>query len=205
MNITAIKAQVKNTERVSVFVEGVFSFSLSLSELVSTGLKNGVELTEHDIDQYKKLSMIGKKRMKLLNWVTLRPRSSGELKIYIKMKLSLDKTLLSDEEKQGLETEMITRGYVDDTRFAEWWLSRRTSQAKSKQRLSSELMQKGINRQLIAEQVQGLDNDLALTSQIRKHAGKTKYRSDPKKFIAYLMRQGFSYSDITAALEAAGE
>ena len=34
MKITAIKAQVKNPERVSIFVDDKYSFSLSLDELV---------------------------------------------------------------------------------------------------------------------------------------------------------------------------
>jgi hypothetical protein len=36
MKITAIKQQVKNPERVSIFVDGKYEFSLSLDELASS-------------------------------------------------------------------------------------------------------------------------------------------------------------------------
>ena len=45
MKITALKAQVKNTQRVSIFVDERYSFSLSLDELVKYKIKQNDELT----------------------------------------------------------------------------------------------------------------------------------------------------------------
>ena len=48
MKITALKQQIKNPERVSIFVDEKYAFSLSLDELVKYKLKNGDELSEVD-------------------------------------------------------------------------------------------------------------------------------------------------------------
>ena len=46
MKITTIKQQVKNPERASIFVDGKYSFSLSLNELVAEKLKIGQEIDD---------------------------------------------------------------------------------------------------------------------------------------------------------------
>jgi hypothetical protein len=56
MKITAIKQQVKNPERVSIFVDGKYEFSLSLDELVKYKLKNNQELDKADVKKFKKIS-----------------------------------------------------------------------------------------------------------------------------------------------------
>ena len=78
MKITAIKAQVKNPERVSIFVDDKYSFSLSLDELVKYKIKNGAELDKADIKKYKKLSDDGKLRARSLEWLLNRPHSIRE-------------------------------------------------------------------------------------------------------------------------------
>lgn len=39
MKITALKAQIKNPERVSVFVDGKYSFSLTINEVIDQKIK----------------------------------------------------------------------------------------------------------------------------------------------------------------------
>src|SRR5437879_3122193 len=83
MKITAIKQQVKNLERASIFVDGKYSFSLSLNELVEEKLKHNEEIDGARLKQLKKLSEDGKLRMRAMEWVMNRPHSTREFKDYM--------------------------------------------------------------------------------------------------------------------------
>lgn len=204
MRVTAIKEQIKNPERVSVFIDGSFSFSLSLSQLLECGLKKDAEVTDEQLHEYKKTSQLGKRYMKLLNWATLRPRSTGELRSYIRFQLEKDSTKrLSTEEQDELTSRIMRHGYVDDERFAEWWVGRRTSQSKSIYVLQQELKQKGVSPELISRFVSG-DNMVALAAQVQALRARQRYAHNEQKLIAALMRKGFRYSDVVAALEGDG-
>ncbi len=54
--ISSIKQQVKRTDRYSIFVDGIYVFSLSESELIARGLHGGQELSAEEVKKYKKIS-----------------------------------------------------------------------------------------------------------------------------------------------------
>src|ERR1700709_459622 len=83
MKITSIKQQVKNPERASLFVDGKYSFSLSLNELVAEKLKINQEIDEAELKRLKKLSEDGKLKNRAMEWVMNRPRSIRELRDYL--------------------------------------------------------------------------------------------------------------------------
>jgi regulatory protein len=56
MKITAIKQQVKQQGRYSIFVEGKYSFSLSDVALLDSKLIRGQELTEQEVRNFQKIS-----------------------------------------------------------------------------------------------------------------------------------------------------
>jgi regulatory protein len=88
MKITAIKQQVKNPERVSIFVDGKYEFSLSLDELVKYKLKNNQELDKANVKKFKKISADGKLRARALEWLLNRPHSEREFRDYLYRKKS---------------------------------------------------------------------------------------------------------------------
>ena len=83
MKLTAIKQQVKNPDRVSIFVDGQYSFSLSLDELLSQKLKTNIEIDEPRLKQLKQVSADGKLRLRAMEWVLNRPRSIREFRDYM--------------------------------------------------------------------------------------------------------------------------
>jgi hypothetical protein len=85
MKITSIKQQVKNPERVSIFVDDQYAFSLSLDELVREKLKNNQEIDQAELKKLKKLSEDGKGR--LYNKITVTVNNGGKT---VRLKLSLD-------------------------------------------------------------------------------------------------------------------
>ena len=63
MTVTALKQQIKNSERVSVFVDGKYSFSLGYNDVIEHKIKLGLELNEPRIKELEKLSAEGKLKL----------------------------------------------------------------------------------------------------------------------------------------------
>ncbi len=199
MKITSIKQQVKNPERASLFVDGKYSFSLSLNELVAERLKINQEIDESALKRLKKLSEDGKLKNRALEWVLNRPRSILELRDYLYRKKA------EPEQITGITEELEGRGYISDSSFAVWLIDMRRRGGKSDRAIQNELMKKGVVREVIAETLQkNGDQERALLKEIiEKKRRLSRYKNDEIKLKQYLLRQGFSYDDIKIVLSGA--
>ncbi len=197
MKITAIKAQVKNTERVSVYLDGKYSFSLAQSQLLDLRLHSGMEIGEQQLEEFKKASDYGKLFERVMNYVMIRPRSIREVRDYFWRKKA--DPGMGDQIIQKLES----RGYLDDAAFAKSWVrARQLTKPVSKRRLQAELIQKGVASELIEQAITGdgdYDEHEALREIITKKRRQTRYQ-DEQKLMQYLARQGFSYDVIKSTL-----
>lgn len=201
MIISAIKQQAKNPERANIFVDDKYSFSLTLDELLKERLKKGQEIEPARLKELKKLSEEGKLRMKALNWLLLRPHSVREFRDYMYRKKA-DPELID-----ALVTDFMTRSYLNDHTFAEWWYEQRSHANRSDRYIRSELMKKGIAREVIDNVLRAKTEEDGgererLRAVIAKKGILARYQADQKKFIQYLLRQGFSYDDIKNELNA---
>lgn len=84
--ITKLSPGVHDQNRVNVFINDKFSFSLNLAQVVDFKLKVGKVLTDEDLEKYKKASEFGKLYQRTLEWVLTRPRSEKETRDYLKRK-----------------------------------------------------------------------------------------------------------------------
>ena len=196
MKITSIKQQVKNPERASIFIDGKYSFSLSLSELVAEKLKISQELDEASQKRLKKLSEDGKLRARALEWVMNRPRSIREFRDYLFCKKAdpdfINKTI----------TEFTEKNYLNETTFTEWLVDMRRRSGKSERAIRSELASKGVGRDIADEVLADGSSELnRLKNLVIKKQKQPRYGSDPHKLMQYLARQGFSYDDIKTAMK----
>ena len=194
-SITSIKQQVKNPERASIFLDGKYSFSLSLNELVAEKLKIGQEIDEAEHKRLKKMSDDGKLRARALEWVISRPRSLREFRDYMFRKKA-------DPDLSGrLQAEFLERGYLDEQKFTDWLIDVRRRGGKSERAIKAELARKGIPRDIVSDTMDDTGNELArLKELVVKKQKIARYKADPQKLMAYLARQGFSYDDIKTVL-----
>lgn len=200
MRITAIKAQVKNTERVSVYLDGKYSFSLTQNQLLELKIHSGMELTEQELEDLKKASDYGKLLERSMNYVMIRPRSIRELRDYLWRKKA------DPEMAEKIIAKLEARGYLGDASFARSWVrARQLTKPVSKRRLTAELMQKGVTSDLIKEALgdndteDAYDETEALRSIIAKKRKQARYQ-DEQKLMQYLARQGFGYDLIKSTL-----
>jgi regulatory protein len=189
MKITAIKQQVKNPERVSIFVDGKYSFSFSLDELVKYKLKNNEELSAADVKKFKKLSADGKLRGRALEWLMNRPHSEREFRDYLYRKKA------EPEQIENFVSEFTDKGYLDNSKFAVWLTELQARRGKSDRAIRSELFKKGISREVVDEVLAEEESDEAerLKALIAKKQKTSRYKNDPIKLAKYLTSQGFSY------------
>lgn len=197
MKITAIKAQVKNPNRVSIYVDEKYAFSLNHAQLLDQRLKTGLELDQARLDELKHASEQGKAYDRALNYVMIRPRSIREMQQYARRKE------WSPEDAQAIIDKLITRNYLNDRSFARAWVeSRKLTKNYSVRKLRLELKQKGVAEETINEVLEGsaYNEQAALKAVIAKKQKLSRYKNDPQKLMQYLARQGFSYDDIKSNL-----
>jgi regulatory protein len=196
MKITSVKQQVKNPERVSIFVDEKYSFSLSLDELIKHKLKKDDELSAGDVKKFKKISADGKLRGRALEWLLNRPHSEREFRDYLYRKKA------EPDQIDNLVGEFTERGYLDNAKFALWFSELQARRNKSDRQIKAELFKKGISRELVAETFeQGSDDEAErLKLLIEKKSKLSRYKNDQQKLMQYLVAQGFSWQSVKEAL-----
>ena len=188
LKVTDIRQAIKNPERVNVFVDGKYSFSLDVSQMVELKLKVGQKISEEDLEKFKSMSEFGKLYQRALEWVLTRPRSERETRDYLYKKI-YDKKLDKDYIDQIID-ELRDKKYLDDEGFAEWYVENRfVKKGISQKRLKTELIKKGISDKIV-EKVLSMRND---EEEILKMIAKKRDKYDDDKLIQYLCRQGFSF------------
>lgn len=214
MKITAIGAQVRNPDRVNVSVDGKFRFSLDIFQLTELGVKVGKEFSEEELTALEGESSYGKLYTKALEYSMLRPHSSREMRDYLWRKTRETKYKSRSGElktRPGVAQEIATRvydrlvekGYIDDEKFARWWVENRNlRKGTSRRKLQAELQAKGVASALIAAMLE--DSHRNDEDELAKIIAKKRAKyPDEQKLIAYLARQGFRYDDIKSALQEA--
>lgn len=201
MKITSIRQQAKRADRYSIYVDEKYSFSLSESALLASGLSSGKEVTPEQISEYKRLSADDKLYNRALRYVALRPRSEWEMRTYLERKDASPALIGEVVEK------LTDLGLLDDMAFAASFVrDRQLLRPTSRRRLVLELKKKriaedAIRQALEADDVQDKDS---LSEVIAKKRRQTKYQDD-QKLMQYLARQGYGYSDIKSALSVESE
>ncbi|MDO4612009.1 MAG: RecX family transcriptional regulator [Candidatus Saccharibacteria bacterium] len=229
--ITDIRAAARDENRVNVFVDGKYEFSLDIAQLVDLKIKIGLVISEEELERFKQASEFGKLYQRALEWVLIRPRSLKETQDYLKervqkrrlenLKRERNRERMAELKKAGdvegiqrmreyktplkelpeISSELsglvferlLERGYLDDLKFAEYYVENRfVKKGVSMRRLEMELLKKGISKEIVAEVFtnSGRDERGEILKMVAKK--RAKY-DDPQKLLAYLVRQGFSY------------
>jgi regulatory protein len=193
MNIvTALTAQNRNQERLNVYIDGRYAFSLALE--AAAGLRVGQSLSEADMAALQTADTQAKAKSDAQRLLSYRPRSVAEVRQKLVQKGYDD--LVIERVIQHLQEVAL----LDDAAFAAYWVEQRhTFKPRSRLALRAELRQKGVNRQLIETAVATIDEHEAAR---RALAAKIwQWQSLPQdsfwqKAGQYLQRRGFSYEII---------
>lgn len=207
MKITSISAQVKNKDRASVSVDGVYRFSLDIFQLSNLGIRVGKEYTEEELAVLETESRFGKVYARALEYCLIRPHSAKEVRDYLYRK-TRDTRTKTGGVKKGVSSDITSRvfdrlvekSYINDENFTRFWIeNRNVTKGSSRRKLTAELRAKGVDARIIEK---AFDNsERSDQDELRKVIAKKQARyPDEQKFMQYLMRQGFRYDDIKEEL-----
>lgn len=207
--VTDIKLQVKNPNRVSIYLDGRYSFSLTVDQLASFNFKKGDDLSLEEVEAYKDESSYGKLKAVALDYLLLRTRSKKEFRDYLFRKTlsTYDKKgkkiiRYTDVQAKRVYEHFLNTKYLDDEFFAKTWVENRNlKKGVSKKKLYQELKQKGIEDHVIDQALRASSRDDLgeLKKVLAKKAGR--YKGDDNKLIRYLASLSFNYEDIKKAIE----
>ncbi|RME76870.1 MAG: hypothetical protein D6784_04935 [Chloroflexi bacterium] len=187
--ITALKRQVKRKDRVSVFIEGEYAFSLM--ESAAAVLSPGQYLSDEEIDRLQQADLYQKAYHQALRYLGIRARSQAEMEQYLTGKDYPPAVVAATLARLQRE------GYLNDADFAGAWVdSRGRLKPKGKRALQYELKQKGIANELIESALAGLDEENLAWAAVESRLSRWKNLDDDRlkqKVWGFLARRGFDY------------
>lgn len=210
--ITSLTAQQRSDQRINVFVDGAYRFSIDIFQVAELGIKTGKEYTDVELLALEEESVFGKLYTRALEYTMIRPHSAKEIREYLwrKTRDTKVRSKKTGEWKvrpgvaQGVADRvydrLVQKGYIDDEKFARYWVENRNQRKGiSLRKLEAELRSKGVELDIIHQSMQNSTRDEK--SELMKIIAKKASRyTDERKLIEYLARQGFSFDDIQATL-----
>lgn len=200
MLVTQISEVSKS--RCRVYLDGQFAFALYKGELRRFQIKVDHELSEENYQEI--MTQILPKRAKLRSMNLLQSRD------YTRRQLA-DKLEQGDYPQECIEEAIAyveSYGYIDDKRYARDFIEYHLS-SRSRTRMETDLMRKGINKEIIREAFDELagsgveQDELAMACNLlrkKKYCADTATRQEQQKMYGFLYRRGFRSDIISKAL-----
>ena len=189
--ITELKVQKRNPQRVNVYVNGHFAFGLAAIEAVR--LKVGQHLTDAEIARLQEKDQVQIAYERALDFLSYRPRSVAEMQRYLAGKKFDTPTI------DAVVARLSRAGLLDDRAFVQYWLENRDSfKPRGRRALRYELYQKGVADALIDELLADYDEvDAAYRAALSQAQKLVRRQSDVdtfrSKLLAFLNRRGFPF------------
>lgn len=196
MEITKVQALTKQKYR--IFLDGESAFAVYKGELSRYHLEEGAVLPPEVYEEL--VNRVLKKRATLRAMHILERTDKTEAQLRRK----LEESEYPKEAVESAIAYVTSYGYLDDRRYAEHYIEWK-KQGKGKARLKMELVQKGISREIIEEVLESTDfgETREMIRQIILKKRKTDIPMNEKekqRLYGFLMRKGFSSSDILAIM-----
>lgn len=206
MKITSIQPQKHHLERVNVHVDGEFRFALAQEVLLRAALRTGDTITEARIRELEAEDQRWKARDAALNLLSFRARSATELRRRLRRKE------FPEEVVDACVDELVERGLVDDSAFAEMFVRDRVHfRPKGRRRMVQELRAKGVDAEVAdeavgevmeREEISELDLAREAVSKWSRRSGEDPQRAR-RRLYGFLARRGFGGDVVRQVLEEA--
>lgn len=200
--ITGIKVQKRNPDRVSIYLDGEYAFGLS--RIVAAWLNVGQHVSDEKIEALRAKDGNEVAYQRALRLISHRMRTRREIQ------QKLVEKGFEDTQAESVIARLAEAGLVEDREFARMWVENRNQSHPRSQRLMKlELMQKGVSVEEIESALVDSADDADLATQaamqqIRKYSG-LEWSEFRKKLSAFLMRRGFSYGTIAPVVQSVWE
>lgn len=198
MKITDVVPQQKNKSRVSVFVDGEYSFSLDGADALRLGVKIDAEITEKDIEIYNLESNLSKAKAKAFDIVARKAVTERELR-----------TKLADKGYDGMIIDIVIEtmreyNYINDADYCVSFLDYAKSKGWGQLKIRSELKRRGADDSTVSAALSEFEDcpeDRVYDILCRKYDGVDLSDFKQKqRILRFFASRGFDFDSINNAV-----
>lgn len=167
--------------------------------LVRFMLSKGKEISELELEQLKNYNQFSLGRGLALYYLSFGQRTCAQVKTYLR------KYDIAEPSCQNIINQLTKDGLLNDQTYAQRYIEEQSQYGdKGPYVIKQKLLQKGIDKQLIEEALDGIDFSASLEKLTEKLVKKYGHRLPTKaleqKIIQSILNRGFSYSQAQEAL-----
>lgn len=191
--VTRVSPQQATAERMNIYLDDRYAFSMSVRALSEHPVSVGDHLGETDIARLRDADEPDRAVAAALNLLTHRGRSERELRQRLRMK---GYTAGAIDTAIG---KVVDWGYLDDERFAASWVEQRQAgKPRSRRALANELREKGVAREIVETTLEEAEIDEVADA---RRLAADKWRKDAdleldkrrQRTAAFLARRGYGW------------
>ena len=201
MKVERIERSKHKQERVLVYLEGGDLLRVTESELLRFGLSIGLDIDEETVVELRQSGARSETRVRAANMISARPLSRKELLKRLREKGALE------ADAEGAADWLEEIGALNDADYAAMLVRHYGGMGYGEAKLRDELYRRGVPRELWADALSKSPD--AKETILRVIAQKTKGRALDEKgrrrLSDMLLRRGFAWRDVRAALAEIGE
>jgi regulatory protein len=195
--ITRLRVQARNKRRVNVYLDGEYAFSLTA--LIAVPLRRGQVLSDEEIAALRHADAEQQAYDQALDFLSYRARSQAEVERYLGGKGT------APDVVAAVVSRLRDAGLLDDAAFARAWVENRQAfQPRGVRGLRYELERKGIDPEVVAQVVAGIDETesayRAAKARARQVASLDR-EAFRRKLGGFLARRGFAYDVIREVVD----
>ncbi len=193
--ITALTPQVKDKNRINVYIDGEFVCGLQLETAIKYKLKTGVSLTKERLSEIEFESEKIRALEKATSYISKSMKTEKQLKDYLSGKGY-------GEQVVGYAISKLAEyGYVDDFSYATAYI-RTYGNKKGERLLRFELKTKGVSDEDISKAfAMANQNENAVFAVAEKYmARKEITKENLAKLYKHLIGKGFNYDEVSEAV-----
>lgn len=197
--ITAITPQVKDKERVNVYVDGRFYCGMRLETVMANRLKVGNEIAPEKLDAIQEENERAQALDKAMTHLSATMKTEKQMRDFLKKKGYVDGVCDYVLEK------LREYRFVDDEQYCAQY-AESASKNMGARRIAMELKQRGADEAAIEQALSGLagQSDAAKSVAEKYMRGREFTKENLSKTFRYLMGRGFDYETAKDALASLG-
>ncbi len=201
MKIEKIERSKHKQERVLVYLEGGDLLRITESELLRFGLSIGLDIDDGTVVELQQSGARSETRVRAANMISARPLSRRELVKRLREKGALE----SDAEAAADWLEEI--GALNDADYASMLVRHYGGMGYGEAKIRDELYRRGVRRELWEDALAASPDAQETIARViaQKTKGRALDEKGRKRLSDMLLRRGFAWRDVRAALAAYGE
>ncbi len=216
--ISSIESQKTDAERLNIYLDGEYAFSLTALVVAEQHLRSGMELTAERVAELQEADFYQRGLTAALHALSSRPRSESELRTRLKQRYPEG----SEATLERIITRLKELKYLNDADFARYWVESRTFSAPRGQLLiKQELSAKGVAKENIEEAINQVlkavdeDDEEGLTKEEHLALGQARKKgrglaAEPwpeyyRKLGSFLLRRGYDYGIVKRVVRKSWE